>query len=262
MKKFKNGQVGLLIVVVVGVLVALIMSVASGTLSDLVMSRQEKESGVAFHVAEQGVEEALNLIRTDADLGSNGSYKGQVSFGSLTGHYTINQNSGSDLYLKEGEVVEINLTDYPSDWLNVFWVKKNKPNEDVNCQGEGSGKAPAALEVIRINKDGSWQRSYFNSSNCDLSANNGFQQAQSASGDFISKIVLTGLTQVNKLRLRPIYNGTTLALNGSALPPQIYVIHSAAAGGDVEREIEVKRSGDQAGSIFDFAVFSAGTIVK
>jgi len=62
--KFPKGQVGLLLLVVMGIVVALVMSVASRSLSDTVLSRQERESSAAFAVAETGVERALNILRT------------------------------------------------------------------------------------------------------------------------------------------------------------------------------------------------------
>ncbi len=262
MGKFKKGQVGLLIIIVVGVLVALIMSVASGTLSDVVLSRQEKENGVAFHVAEQGVEQALNLIRMDADLGGMENYHGQVNFHNLNGDFLVSHLPSLDIYVNEGDVVKVNLSDYTEDWLTVSWGREDKVDENVACNGEGSGQSPAALEVIEVMTDGSVRRLYYNAANCDLSADNGFQVAGVGSNGFISRVNLTGLLQVSKLRLRPIYNGATINIVGSSLPSQIYVIHSTAESGDVQKEIEVKRSADQASSIFDFAVFSAGTIVK
>ncbi len=260
MRKFKKGQVGLLIIIVVGVLVALIMSVASGTLNDVVLSRQTKEGGTAFHVAEQGVEEALNEIRANSNL-NGGSYSGQVSFENLVGHYSVSHYRGLDIYVKEGEVVEVNLDGYSNNWLGVFWVKKNKFDEDINCQGEGSGRAPASLEITEVLKSGGTKKLYYNSAKSTC-LNNGFSMAGTTTNEFTSRINLTGLSQVAKLRLKPIYNGSTVALTGPSLPPQIYIIHSAAGGEDVQKEIEVKRSANQAGSIFDFALFSAGTIIK
>ncbi len=260
--KRNKGQVGLLIIIVVGVLVALIMSVASGALNDVMLSRQAEEGGTAFHVAEQGVEEALNLIRQNANLGGNSSYQGSVSFDNFSGSYSVKQKPGLDIYVKEGDVVEVDLSSYTDDNLTIEWVKKDKKDEDVACLGEGSGQAPAALEVIELLKSGDVSRAYFNAAGCDLSANNGFANATIISGEFKSRLDLTGMTNVSRLRIKPIYNGVTIGLVGISLPSQVYIIHSKAEGGDVDKEIEVKRSRDRASSIFDFALFTGGTIVK
>ena len=260
--KRNRGQVGLLIVIVVGVLVALIMSVASGVLNDVVLSRQAKEGGTALHVAEQGVEEALNLIRQNANLGEGSAYHGNVSFNNFSGVYSVKQEAGLGIYVKEGDVVEVDLSDYANDDLTIEWVKKNKEDEDVVCSGEGSGQAPAALEIIKMLKSGGVSREYVNAADCDLSANNGFANATAVSGEFTSRFDLSGMTNVSKLRIRPIYNGTTVGLVGISLPSQVYVIHSTGEGDVVDKEIEVKRSRDRSSSIFDFALFTGGTIVK
>ena len=63
------------------------------------------------------------------------------------------------------------------------------------------------------------------------------------------------------MRLRPIYNGATIGVEGLAAS-QLYLIRSDAEGGDAEKEIEARRTKDMAAGIFDFAVFTNGTIVK
>jgi hypothetical protein len=43
---------------------------------------------------------------------------------------------------------------------------------------------------------------------------------------------------------------------------QLYLIQARAAGGDAQKEIEVRRGLDAPGAVFDFALFSGTTIVK
>lgn len=64
------------------------------------------------------------------------------------------------------------------------------------------------------------------------------------------------------LRIKPIYAGATVSVSGDGLNDQLYLIQSSATGGDAKKAIEVKRGLDAPPSIFDFAVFTAGTIVK
>src|SRR3989344_1551249 len=93
-----RGQVGLTILLVMGVLISLSLSIASRTLGDLVLSRQEKEGSEAFHLAEQGVEEALNAIRQDAGLVDGGTYTGTVGTGEVvSGSYSIEGFEGLDI---------------------------------------------------------------------------------------------------------------------------------------------------------------------
>ena len=62
MNKYPKGQVGLLLLVVLGLVISVVLSIAARSLSDVVLSRQEKENNAAFAVAEQGVEAALLAI--------------------------------------------------------------------------------------------------------------------------------------------------------------------------------------------------------
>lgn len=263
----QRGQVGLMILVVMGVLVSLSLSVASRSLSDLVLSRQESENTEVFHTAEQGVEEALNAIRQNSGLVDGGTYTGAVGSGGglVTGQYSVDGFDGLDIFVKEGEVAEIDLTGYTSTSIDLYWTLKDDTGEDVTCTGEGSGNAPAAIEVVQsLTATDPVQRTYYNASNCDLNSSNGFALSSiDVANIFRSKITISPLAaNVTKIRIRPIYNGATLGVEGLDLPSQLYVIRSAAEGGDAQKEIEVKRTNNQPVSIFDFALFTGGTIVK
>lgn len=261
----ENGQVGLLILVVMGVLVSLVLSVASRSLSDLVLSRQEKEQSEAFNVAEQGVDTALNVIRQDPSAGEGGQYAGNVSAGTLvTGGFTIDTYGGLDLFVNEGEVAEIDLTG-SSNLIDIYWTKKGDEDQDVECDGEGSGNSPAALEVIHIvSANDPIERDYYSAFDCDLSADNGFDKNASDGGLTYRSTVRVNKfsTRATKLRFRPLYNGATIAVSADNLTSQLYLINSSASGGDSQKDIEVKRTYDSAASIFDFALFTKGTVVK
>ncbi len=259
------GQIGLLIVVVMGVLVSLSLSVASRTLGELVLSRQEKEGSQAFHVAEQGVEEALNAIRQNKNLGSGSTYVGTVGAGGLvTGEYSVGGYGGLDLYVKEGEVAEIDLDGASGSVVTFLWTKLGDPKEDLACVEDASSGSPAALEIIQIvSQSDPVVRSYYNASNCDLSASNGFTLSSAPGSGYRSSVAIdTSVVGATRIRVRPIYSGATIALSGVDLSAQIYLIQASAEGGDAQKEIEVRRTYDTAPSIFDFAVFSGGTIVK
>lgn len=260
----QRGQVGLLILIVMGILVSLVLSVASRSLSDLVLSRQEKEQSEAFSVAEQGIDTALNVIREDPSAGENSSYTGTISAGSfVTGEFSIDAYGGLDLFVREGEVAEIDLTGSDNK-IDIYWTVKGDLQEDVACNGEGSGNAPAALEVMHIiSSNDPVVREYYNASNCDLSATNKFSSSSEPTGTYRSTVrIQKNITGATKLRVRPFYNGATIAVSAVDLTSQLYLISSSASGGDSQKDIEVKRTHDSAASIFDFALFTAGTVVK
>ncbi|MEI6690647.1 MAG: hypothetical protein WCL07_02750 [bacterium] len=259
-QKIYSGQVGLILLIVLGLLITLIMSMASRTLSDTVLSRQDKEQSATFAIAETGVEEALKSIR-EGQVPA-GSLQVTDSLNNITGQYLVAQRNNLEIFLKEGESTEIDLTGTVTPTLTISWTKKNAPVENVSCQSEGSGLAPAALELVTIsNTLGVLKRQYFNPSNCPL-VTNGFTLSAGGSDTYLSNLSWSVDAGGTSVRIRTIYNGATVSVNGVSLPPQQFDIQSQAKGGDANKQIEVKRTIDNAPGIFDYALFSGSTIVK
>jgi hypothetical protein len=264
--KIPRGQVGLLLLVIVGVVVALVMSVASRSLSDTVLSRQERESSAAFSVAETGVENALSALQNpDQGQQIGGSLTDVAGF--VTGNYKVDNLSTYSLYLREGETAHLDLTGLTGP-VTIYWTRKDDASEDIKTCNEGSGGAPASIEVIALQGSSSAvTRGYYNASNCgSLASSNRFDTSADGGAEYRSSIQLTQPTDIpagtTALRIKPIYTGATVAASGSGLDTQLYKIQSKAAGGDAQKEIEVKRGLDAPPSIFDYAVFTAGSIVK
>ena len=249
--KFPKGQVGLLLLVVMGIVVALVMSVASRSLSDTVLSRQERESSAAFAVAETGVERALNILRTTP--GSVGNTTFSDAGGLVTGNYKANLTTYS-LFVKEGETAHLNVGGFTGN-LGISWTRKDSPSEQNLLCNEGSGHL-AAIEVSAISPT-TVARSYYNPFNCDPGLN-GFATSSDGGASFLSTVdyfVPDGTTVV---RIKPIYSGATIAVMG--LSDQMYLVKSRATGGDAQKEIEVKRGLNAPPAIFDFALMAGGVI--
>lgn len=264
--KFRRGQIGLLLLVIIGVVVAIVMSVASRSLSDTVLSRQEKESSAAFSVAETGVEQALNSLRQG--VVPSGTTTFVDSSGLISGDYAVESSTSYGLYVKEGESAHLEMTGYNvANPLTIAWTRKLDVEENIQACVEGSGTTPAAIEITAIQEGlNTTKKSYYNSSSCGaLSANNSFATSVDGGNDYLSKIPGAGYVvpaATTAIRIKPIYSGATIFVTGSGLQNQLYLIQSKATGGEARKEIEVKRGLDAPPSIFDYAVFSAGTIVK
>lgn len=255
-----SGQVGLLLLVIMGVVVALVMSVASRSLSDTVLSRQERESSAAFAIAETGVESAMIALREAGDAQIGGSLS-DVS-GLVTGTYQVSNLSTYSLFLREGETGHLDLTGLASPNVLISWTKRGDESEEISCGEEGSGGSSAAIEVSVINSGtDSITREYFNPANCTLLPN-GFASSDSLGGEYLSSVNYGVPVGASELRIKPLYAGATVTASGSGLDTQLYKIDSRASGGDAQKEIEVKRGLDSPSSIFDFAVFTGGTIIK
>lgn len=256
----KQGQIGLILLVLMGVVIALALSLASRSLSDTVLSRQEQESSTAFRLAETGVEQAMNLIRQD-DLESVPLQP--LTSGIFSSSYDINTLSSYALYVKEGEQAHLDLTGYNvGNPLTVQWTRRADSVENPSGCSEGSGNAPAALEFVAIQGGSSTATYSYYNPNCNMTSPNGFEDSQEGNTTYLSSISYTAPLGTTMLRLRPLYSDATISATGNGLSTQLYLIQSEAQGGDAKKEIEVKRGLDAPPSVFDFALFSGGTIVK
>lgn len=258
--KYPRGQIGLLLLVIMGVVVALVMSVASRSLSDTVLSRQERESSAAFAVAETGVENALYALQNpEGQQQIAGSLTDVAGF--VTGNYQVDNLTSYSLYLREGETAHLDLSGFNGATLTISWTKQGDNSEDLVCGTEGSGGSAAAIEVNEMNEvAGTTIRNYYNASNCDFSTN-AFDSSNPGT-EYRSTIEYPVSPNATALRIKPIYAGATVSATGNNLQTQLYKIQSKASGGDAQKEIEVKRGLDAPSSIFDFAIFTNGTIQK
>lgn len=241
-----------MLLVVMGIVISLVLSVASRSLSDISLSRQERENSSTFALAETGVEQALSTL-------TEGSYDISDSSAQITGNYTISRTNGFDMYVKEGETAQIDLTGNNGQPVVLSWVKTG---EHPGTCTEGSGTAPAAIEIKLISTTGVSTHSYYNANGCALATNGFSNVAVPGAGGFGSAVQVTPAANHSLMRIKPLYNGTTLSVTGSNLTSQLYLIQSEASGGDARTDIEVKRTLDSAGSIFDYALFSGTTIIK
>jgi len=145
--------------------------------------------------------------------------------------------------------------------LIIEWTKKSDKNENRDCSGEGSLNAPAAIEILAVKGAINTAKfDYYNAYGCSLS--NNFLSSESGSGNYLSRVSYNVEAQTSSIRIRPIYADATIEVSGNTLGTQLYLIQSRAEGGDASKEIEVKRGLEAPPSVFDFALFSGGTIVK
>lgn len=256
---YKNGQIGLMLLIVMGVVVSIVLSIASRAFTDTTLSRQEKENNASFSIAESGVEQALQTLgegQTSANCTGNCLTD---TTGLITGNYSIQSLQSFDMYVKEGETVQIDLTGTPSN-IVVKWVKAG---EDPGTCTNGVGTAPAAIEVTLVDSAYAARRYYYNAANCStLNGTNHFSSSSAGTGGYSSSQSITLPGAQKFMRIKPIYNGTTINVAGTTLASQLYKIQSQATGGDARSNIEVKRTLDSAGSVFDYALFSNTTIIK
>lgn len=252
----RRGQVGLLLLVVMGLVVGIALSLASRSLGDTVLSRQESESAKAFRLAETGIEQALNQLRQ----GTVPETLNLPGDGVFSGNARVGEQNSFGLYVKEGEQAHLDVTGYVGN-LDITWTRTADTRENPESCSEGSGNAPAAIEVIAHRSDGTASFTYYNPNGCALG--NNFDASSPGNSGYRSRVNTYGVSVGTvAVRIRPIYADATIQVTGSGLLTQLYLIQSQAEGGDARKEIEVKRGLDAPASVFDYAIFSGSSIEK
>lgn len=255
----RSGQVGLLLLVIMGLIVGIALSLASRSLGDTVLSRQESESAKAFRLAESGVEQALNVLRQDNSSTNTLSLSGEGDFSGTT---SIDGQNSFGLYVKEGEQAHLDVSGFAPGNLSIQWTRTNDTHENPTTCSPGSGNSPAAIEIITHKSDGTANFTYLNPYNCNPETN-GFSDVAVAGADgYLSRATYNVTANSESVRIRPLYTDATITVSGAGLSTQLYLIQSKAAGGDAQKEIEVRRGLDAPASVFDYALFSGSAIEK
>jgi hypothetical protein len=248
----ERGQAGIVVLLMTVVLVTIGLSVASRSVTDIRFSEQEEETTRAFDIAEAGVEEAL---RQDLSTFTPGTlYQNPIN---PSDSFEVSQGNIIIAEIEEGEAIEVDVSSFSGD-VDINW----------GAVGEQCNVNPrfASLVVSVINNSGNLARTAYTRSGCNRADN--FSQTAGASPltgyELNIDHPVAGSDQ--RMRIRAVYAGTNLLVqtdSGDFPDPQYYIVHSEAqtAGGE-SRAVEVTKSLPIPPSIFDFAVFSGGTLTK
>lgn len=237
--KKENGQVLLIIVLIMVIGLTVGLSLASRSVVSLRTSEEEITSQQALSAAEAGLEQ---VSKTNTSI-ANGSFANSTTYNA-----TITSVEGNNFLLNGGNLIlkddsaDIWLSDYSTDsaklygnpWsgsLNVYWGSGN------------DGCSQAALEIIVIsgNKDNPTSTKYAFDPCIVRSSSNHF--SPSSPGGIISGKNLPfgatiGITNGILARVIPLYKETPIGVAGSsALPSQGAIITSVGASGSTKRKV-------------------------
>lgn len=253
----KKGQAALIVLLVVAVALGFGLSIISQTTTDIRISQQEQEAARAFNAAEAGIEEALKEINVGGPV--------DIDVGDVKVKYTVTGENSLEGVFKENEAAQVVLGGVDST-LKIEWVDKNSELENPGgCTGmtAESGQTAASLLISVIDDSNQIRREGWNA--CDLEADNGMTNVtDSGSGTFLRSYDLAINANDSLVRIRPVYNQTSLRVTGSpALPVQSYVIDSKAQALTLEsKAIEVTRTEPATPAIFDYVLFSGTNVIK
>lgn len=262
----QSGQTAVFVFILLLVGLTIGLSLATRTIKDLQSSTNSDQSSRAFAAAEAGVEEALRQnLATITASGTFSAPEAKFPTDNLTTYsYTVAKSPTFTQTVAQDNSVQINLSGF-SGTLNVYWVSTADTTENT------SGSR-ASLELTEVkNNAGVFTLSKY-AVNADPRSNN-FTPTGASDGPvtnlatsddtkYHNKLTVSVASSDNavSLRLRPLYNKTTINVTGSGLPSQSYVITSrGVAGNTATRVVQVTKAIPSLPAIFDYVLFNGST---
>ncbi len=260
-KNSEKGQILLIVVITMIVALTVGLSVASRTVTELRLSKQNEESQRAFNAAEAGIDRVLQqggTISIPETLGNNSDFI-----------VSSEEYSGAQILLNNGEQVDqdvgadVWLSDYPdfanqigSRKLTIYWGD----NDQVNCSA--SNPVRPALEVVILHRDItdlSVTKYIYDtcsdpvriSGTLDLSNYGSYTDISGLPGEIFRNKIRNPIIINNGIIMKiiPLYNSTTVAIIAEevpgytqSLPSQGSVIESTGTSGETVRRITYYQS--------------------
>lgn len=291
--KSRRGQILILFLLILVVGLAIVLSVASRTVTDIRITTTSDESSRAYFAAEAAIEEALKKVS------SSGAATFTLNFTDLnrtTANVEITADSPDNPFVYPTEIARDGAAQI------ALMTPFSPPNQTNLNNGQWPGGnsltffwvGPAAIEVsvvyatevgggnYVISGPGSISKQIFDPSGLGCTGSSISPESFSTPGfsfDANRKATLNILgssetcTSLKKpsgtvkpvlARVRTLYNSSPLAVEGNVpLPPQGFTIDSSGkTPSGVTRRIEVARLYSSVPSIFDYVLFSGGSDLK
>ena len=259
----QSGQVALIILLIMVVVLTIGVSIASRSIMDITLSRQEEQGGRTFQAAESGVEDALSKDLANDALFSNDTFSGSLSdVGNADVDYTVARKKTLETRLDEGAAVEVDVTGaIAGNQVEINW------GAGKNCSSSDPSQNASSL-LIRTYKTVAGVRTVRNYGYGACAYTDGYTLTGTQPGDagFYRKVALVLEDGDTFIRIQPNYNDTTLRVTslGWTLPVQYYTISSQARSqlGNETKAIQVSRSLPTYPSVLDYVLYSGTTITK
>lgn len=259
----RSGQITILVLLLSLLGLTTALSVASRSLSDLKQVTQVDVGTKAFAAAEAGLQYGLNQLST------GGPITGSVAIPGATVNYQIDTSVGNIATIPSVTVDDVNQ-------LDLSAVTSNTKSFDIFWQGNGQ------IEAIVLDKNNIIRRFIFNAygtsghgfssgisttdtANCPSSCLTGYSGYTSCTGDNVD-------FQSNDklLRIKALTNSTPVlvcALNAGKsqinMPtPIIIVTATATTTNGTVKKVQAAKFPPTLPAIFDYALYTNGTIVK
>lgn len=276
MNTHKNESGQILLIVVLSIVVALTvgLSIASRTISNLQISKQNEESQRAFQAAEAGLERATQLLYSaetesipNTALGNNAQFNVTVEPEKrnsivLNGRDLVQRSIGLDVLMSN---YSDNYSDPFTGRVRLYWGQADQSCTDLN------GNVPAALEVLLVSGDQSdpdFRREVYDPCGTVRTLNSTPTEA----GGTVEGVVFRysavfprladpQMTDAMFFKVIPIYNSTRIGMTREAgtqdLAAQGSLVTSTGSSGETVRKITYFQSYPQIpNELFPYTIIS------
>ena len=256
----QQGQVGLIILLIMVVLLTLGVSMASRSVTGLKISRQEAESTRSLNLAEAGIE----TILADINTFTAGTGEGFITIKKPddVNYKVTSANTLENIQVAQGHTLEVMLDD------GLPGGSKPGPNDELIIEWELAGGScvtnDPAIEVTIINDQGpGYEVEREAVDTC--AGRRGNNEFDPPTGDPLAQQTVELDVKDVVARIKVLYTQTRLSVRSDTydLPTQVYTVKTWATLADgTTRAVQVNKLGASLPSIFDYVVFSGNTLVK
>ena len=257
-RRSQTGQVGLIVLLIMVVMLALGLSLATRTSQQAELSIQQEDTTRVFNAAEAGVEAALadifqSELVNDIDNISESVASLDLSDSNTDISYSIAKSNTLETHLKQGTSTELVLPAAGS--ISFYWA----------IEEECTDTASLILSVYS-NDAGEITARHYAVGDCSGASTRGDNFIANDPGPAPYKYAYTLFTNDTDqfVRVKPVYNNTDIKIVGSPSVSQFTIDSQAqnTLAGQETRTFEVKRTLSTAPAFMEYALVSGSSIIK
>ncbi|MCC6711088.1 MAG: hypothetical protein IT416_01920 [Candidatus Pacebacteria bacterium] len=258
LKNSNQGQVGLIVLLIMVVILALGLSLAARTSQQAQIAIQQEDTTRVFNAAESGIEAALADIYQAESAGTVNELSEElanldISDSASDINYSITKSNILETHLKQGTSTELRVPAAGS--ISFYWAT------EAAC----TDTASLLLSIYADNGSQVTARHYA-VGNCSGASTRGDNFIANDAGPAPYKYAYTLFTTADDqfVRVKPVYNDTDIKIVGSPAVSQ-FTINSQAQNtlaNQETRTFEVKRTLSTAPAFMEYALVSGSSIIK
>jgi hypothetical protein len=272
----ENGQILLVVILTVVIALTIGLSVASRTITNLKLSKQNEESQRAFQAAEAGLSQAIQQVQSN---NGDGNVDSTLDQSKATFTTTTTQVGGKDPFLLNGGQpvpqdvgLDVWLSKYPNytnqmnGTVTLYWGETGVVSDATGCSQGAGNKTVPAIEVFVLSgdKNNPTPAKYLFDS-CGTRQTTGTLSTMNLTGGSVAGTAFDHSANIPVssgliMKVIPIYNSGKVGIkttDSNGFQSQGTIISSIGTSGDTQRKVNYYQSYPQIpDELFPYAIIS------